>query len=155
MPEYKIGTSPRADNSTMPWVWVKKKSHAHLHLMVIICIKFHCNPLKTVEEVRVTNSYVSVMPEYKIGLSPRADNSAMPWVGLKKMSCTSTPYGDHLHEVSLESLENSRRSLRDKNRGMKNQQTARQTDRPTARQTDRSTNTVSPIYPPKLRFVWV
>ena len=40
-------------------------------------MKFHCNPLKTVE-VRVTNSYVSVMPDYKIGISPRADNSAMP-----------------------------------------------------------------------------
>ena len=31
-----------------------------------------------------------------------------------KMSCTSTPYGDHLHEVSFESLENCRRSLRHK-----------------------------------------
>ena len=48
-------SSPRTDNSEMPTlILIKKICHAHLHFMVIICMKFHWNPLKTVEEVRVT-----------------------------------------------------------------------------------------------------
>ena len=64
----KMCLSPRADNSAMPGVGLKIKCNAHLHLMVIICMKFHWNPLKTVEVVRVT----------RIGQTDRPTNTVTP-----------------------------------------------------------------------------
>ena len=92
-------------NMPLPWQHTfchckKKKCLAHLHPKANICSKFHENWWKTEEVVRDARFF----PHF-------CHNMPLPWQHTfchckKKMSCTSTPQGKHLCQISWELVKN-------------------------------------------------
>ena len=99
---------------------------AHLHPKANISAKFHENWWKSEEVVRDAKFFPHV-----------CHNMPLPWQHFlplsKNVSCTSTPQGKHLCQISWELVKNDARLA---------------TDRPTARPPERPTDdTLIPIYP--------